>query len=66
MTRFILTAVVVLAFGGVTVNAAPMVKAEVKAEQQCKTKKRRGLKSMMAKSIGFVASSAVNGGMSDK
>ena len=66
MTRIILTAIVVVALGDVTVNAAPMVKAEVKAEQQGKTKKRRGFKSMMVKSIGFVASSAVNGGMSDK
>jgi hypothetical protein len=66
MMRIVLTSIVLLAMGDATVNAAPMVKAGTKAEETSKPKKRRGFKSMMAKSIGFVASSAVHGGMSDR
>jgi hypothetical protein len=67
MMKMILVAIVLVAMGDVAVHAAPMVKPTVaKSAVESKPKKRRTFKSMIAKSVSFVASSAVMGGMSDR
>jgi hypothetical protein len=66
MTRVILTSILLLVLSDATVIAAPMTKAAERADVSVKAKKRRGFKSMMVKSVGFVASSVVIGGMSDR
>jgi hypothetical protein len=67
MTRIILTIVVLLTMGNVTVNAAAMVtKSAEKPASTVKVKKRGGFKKLLAKSASFVASSAVNGTTLDR
>jgi hypothetical protein len=67
MLKTILVAIVLVAMGDVSVQAAPMIKpGTTKSALESKPKKRRTFKKMMAKSLGFVASSAVMGGVSDR
>jgi hypothetical protein len=67
MMKTILVSIILVAMGDVTVHAAPMVKeTTAKCALESKQKKRRTFKRLMAKSLGFVASSAVMGGMSDR
>jgi hypothetical protein len=70
MKRIALTILMVLVIGGATgeAAAAPLIqpKAEKCTQTKSKVKKRRSFKSFLAKSAGFVAESAVNGGMSDR
>jgi hypothetical protein len=70
MKRAALTIFLVLVIGGATAEAAiasvMSTVATKKAETNAKAKKRRGFKTMLGKSLGFIAESAITGGMSDR